>query len=62
MLARLAKLDIDLGAITERLLADGIIAFANSLDELLASLKEKRSALLESQAAEKSESRAARVA
>src|ERR1700686_405346 len=56
VLARLAKLDIDLGAITERLLADGIIAFANSLDELLASLKEKRSALLESQAAEKSES------
>jgi transaldolase len=62
VLARLAKLDIDLGAITERLLADGIIAFTNSLDELLASLKEKRSALLESQAAEKSESRAARVA
>jgi transaldolase len=62
VLARLAKLGIDLGAITEKLLADGITAFTHSLDELLASLKEKRSALLESQAAQKSESRTARVA
>jgi transaldolase len=61
-LARLAKLGIDLGAITENLLADGITAFTHSLDELLASLKEKRSALLESQAARKSDSRTTRVA
>ncbi|HLN97318.1 MAG TPA: transaldolase [Pyrinomonadaceae bacterium] len=61
-LSRLAKLGIDLGAITEKLLADGITAFTHSLDELLASLKEKRSALLESQAAQKSASRATRVA
>jgi len=61
-LDRLAKLGIDLGAITEKLLADGITAFTHSLDELLASLKEKRSALLESRAARKSDSRATRVA
>jgi transaldolase len=61
-LTRLAKLGIDLGAITEKLLADGIIAFTHSLDELLASLKEKRSALLESRAARKSDSRTTRVA
>jgi transaldolase len=61
-LARLANLGIDLGAITEKLLADGITAFTHSLDELLASLKEKRSALLESQAARKSDSRTTRVA
>ena len=60
-LARLAK-GVDLGAITEKLLADGITAFTHSLDELLASLKEKRSALLESQAAQTSENRASRVA
>ena len=42
---------IDLGAITEKLLVDGITAFTYSLDELLASLKEKRRVLLESQAA-----------
>jgi Transaldolase/Fructose-6-phosphate aldolase len=40
LLARLAELGIDLGAITEKLLADGITAFTHSLDELLASLKE----------------------
>ena len=51
VLARLAKLGIDLGANTEKLLADGITAFTHSLDELLASLKEKRRVLLESQAA-----------
>jgi transaldolase len=62
LLARLAKLGIDLGAITEKLLADGITAFTHSLDELLASSKEKRRMLLESQAARKSESRATRVA
>jgi transaldolase len=61
-LARLAKLGIDLGAITEKLLADGITAFTHSLDDLLASLKEKRSALLADQATRKGESRAPRVA
>lgn len=61
-LARLAKLGIDLGAITEKLLADGIIAFIRSLDELLASLKQKRRVLLESQAARKREIRSARTA
>src|SRR6202162_4637850 len=47
-LARLAKLGIDLGAITEKLLAAGIAAFTQSLDELLASLTEKRKLLLRS--------------
>jgi transaldolase/glucose-6-phosphate isomerase len=61
-LARLAELDIDLGAITEKLLTDGIIAFTRSLDELLASLKQKRRVLLESQATRKSEIRSARIA
>jgi transaldolase/glucose-6-phosphate isomerase len=61
-LARLAELDIDLGAITEKLLADGIIAFTRSLDELLASLKQKRRVLLESQATRKREIRSARIA
>jgi hypothetical protein len=50
-LARLAKLGIDLAAITEKLLADGITAWTHSLDELLASLADKRRVLLESQAA-----------
>ena len=61
-LARLAKLGIDLHAITEKLLADGITAFTHSLDELLSSLKEKRRVLLESQAARKGGIRSARVA
>jgi transaldolase len=60
-LARLAKLGIDLGAITEKLLADGITAFTHSLDELLSSLKEKRRVLLESQAARKGGTRSVRV-
>jgi transaldolase len=50
-LARLAKLGIDLGAITEKLLAAGIAAFIQSLDELLASLTAKRKLLLGSHAA-----------
>ena len=62
MLARLSKLGIDLGAITEKLLADGINAFTHSLDELLASLKEKSRVLLESQAARKGGIRSARIA
>jgi transaldolase len=61
-LARLAELGIDLGAITEKLLADGITAFTHSLDELLSSLKEKRRVLLESQAAGKAGILSARVA
>ena len=61
-LARLAKLGIDLLAITEKLLADGITAFTHSLDELLASLKEKRRVLLESQASQKDRIRSARIA
>jgi Transaldolase/Fructose-6-phosphate aldolase len=60
-LRSLAKLGIDLGAISEKLLADGITAFTHSLDELLASLKEKRRGLLESPAARKSGIRPARI-
>lgn len=62
VLARLSKLGIDLGAITENLLADGITAFTHSLDELLSSLNEKRGVLLESQAARKGGIRSGRVA
>jgi transaldolase len=62
VLARLSRLGIDLGAITEKLLADGITAFTYSMDELLASLKEKRRALLESQAARKRGIRSTRIA
>jgi transaldolase len=62
VLARLPELGIDLGTITEKLLADGITAFTHSMDELLASLKEKRRMLLESQAARKSGIRSARIA
>ncbi len=61
-LAGLAKLGIDLETITEKLLADGITAFTHSLDELLASLKEKRKVLLASQAAQKVGIQTARVA
>jgi transaldolase len=61
-LARLSKLGIDLGAITEKLLTDGITAFTHSLDKLLASLKEKRRVLLESHAAQESEMRNTRIA
>jgi len=46
LLASLAKLDIDLGPITEKLLADGIVAFTRSLDELLAALRDKQTSLL----------------
>jgi len=61
-LARLARLGIDLGAITEKLLADGITAFTHSMDDLLASLKEKRRVLLESHGARKDGIRNARIA
>ena len=61
-LARLAQLGIDLGAITEKLLSDGITAFTHSLDEVLASLIEKRKGLLESQADRKAGIRPTRIA
>jgi transaldolase len=41
-LARLASLDGDLSAIGERLLADGVAAFSESLDMLFANLEERR--------------------
>jgi hypothetical protein len=53
-LARLANLSIDLGAITEKLLADGIPPSRILWNELLASLKEKRR-VLESRWARNSE-------
>jgi hypothetical protein len=61
-LARLAKQGIDLGAITEKLVADGITAFNYSLDELLASLKEKRRVMLERRAGRKGGIRTTRIA
>jgi hypothetical protein len=61
-LARLPKLGIDLGAITENLLADGITAFTHSLDELLASLEEKRRSLLVTLADQEKGFRSARIA
>jgi len=41
-LARLAELGIDLNTITEQLQKDGVAAFADSFDQLLDTLKEKR--------------------
>lgn len=41
-LTRLAELGINLNAITEQLLKDGVAAFADSFDQLLATLEEKR--------------------
>ena len=61
-LARLAKLGIDLGAITEKLLSDGITAFAHSLDDLLASLKEKHRVLFASHAGRRGGIPPARIA
>ena len=61
-LTSLAELGVDLGAITEKLLADGITAFTHSLDELLVSLNEKRRGLLESQAARTGGIRTTRIA
>ncbi len=40
-LARLAELGVDLGAITQKLLDDGVAAFAKSFDSLLASIAQK---------------------
>lgn len=61
-LTSLAELDLDLGAITEKLLAYGITVFTHPLDELLVSLNEKRRGLLESPAARTGGIRPARIA
>ena len=50
-LSRLAKLGIDLDAITEHLQAEGVSSFAASFEKLLGALKEKRKVLLAGQAA-----------
>ncbi len=47
-LGKLAALGIDLDAVTTRLQKDGVASFAESFEQLLATLKEKRSALLAS--------------
>ena len=41
-IARLAELGIDLEAVTQKLLDDGVAAFANSFDSLIASIARKR--------------------
>lgn len=46
VLEHLASIGIDLDAITERLLKEGVAAFANSFDNLLAALEEKRKIIL----------------
>ena len=46
VLPDLRRLGIDLDAITEQLQRDGVKAFADSLDQLLKALEEKRSALV----------------
>ncbi len=45
-LQRLAELDIDLDAITRKLLDDGVTAFVNDFDRLLGSISAKRQVLL----------------
>ncbi|RME01708.1 MAG: bifunctional transaldolase/phosoglucose isomerase, partial [Calditrichaeota bacterium] len=45
-LAQLAELQIDLGAITEKLQQDGVAAFAKSFDMLMASIAEKKEKIL----------------
>jgi transaldolase/glucose-6-phosphate isomerase len=49
-IAQLAKLGIDLNAITEKLQEDGVKAFSESMDKLLESLAEKRCSIVGSQA------------
>jgi len=46
-LAALAKLGIDLGAITAKLQQDGVAAFAASFDQLMAALEKKRQAMVD---------------
>ncbi len=48
-LARLSALGIDLGAITAKLQDDGVIAFANAFEKLMASISQRRNALLVAQ-------------
>ncbi len=48
-LAQLAKLGVDLDGITEQLQQDGVAAFADSFDELMAALDDKRRLLLSAQ-------------
>ena len=45
-LARLASLGIDLNAITQKLQEDGVAAFADSFDQLMAALAKKRSLMM----------------
>ena len=45
-LAALARLGIDLGAITAKLQQDGVAAFAASFDQLMAALEKKRQAMV----------------
>jgi len=44
-LAALARLGIDLGAVTAQLQKDGVAAFAASFDQLMAALEKKRQAM-----------------
>ena len=46
VLSRLARLTIDLGAITERLQTEGIATFAVAYDRVLAAVDKKRHAIL----------------
>jgi transaldolase / glucose-6-phosphate isomerase len=48
-LSRLPRLSVDLGAITEQLLVDGVAAFVASLDHVRIALEEKRRAVLAGQ-------------
>jgi transaldolase / glucose-6-phosphate isomerase len=45
-LARLAKVGVDLNAITEKLQEDGVAAFSASFDQLMAALEKKRGAMV----------------
>jgi len=45
-IAKLAKLGIDLQAVTRQLQEDGVVAFAKPFDALLQSIAEKRERLL----------------
>ena len=46
VLSRLARLTIDLGAITERLQTEGIATFAVAYDRVLTAVDKKRQAIL----------------
>ena len=48
-LARLSELGVDLEAITQKLLADGVVAFSKSYESLVASIAEKCDRLLKNQ-------------